>query len=223
MSSLQTEEKITKFLEHYERQGYLEPLSLADALKNWATIYKNKVALVDQTGSLTYEELYRSANFLGQGLLAQGIKRGDNVLLQLPNNIYFVKACFALFIIGARPILLLPTHREKDITSVANLTEPVAIIIPSTFHGYDYQSMAEKVARNQQSISCIITDEPNNTFTSLRDLEYQFQTQKDDLMEHQSSYQDIALFLLSGGTTGTPKVIPKLHTAYLCNAKAAAE
>lgn len=122
-------------------------------------MYKNKVALVDQTGSLTYEELYRSANFLGQGLIAKGIKRGDNVLLQLPNNIFFVKACFALFIIGARPILLLPTHREKDITNIAKLTEPVAIIIPSTFHGYDYQSMAKKVVMKQPSISLIITDE----------------------------------------------------------------
>lgn len=223
MSSIQIEEKITKFLEHYEQEGYLEPLSLADALKNWATMYKNKVALVDQTGSLTYEELYRSANFLGQGLLAKGIKRGDNVLLQLPNNIFFVKACFALFIIGARPILLLPTHREKDITSIANLTEPVAIIIPSTFHGHDYQSMAKKVVMKHPSISLIITDEPNDTCISLGDLENQFCAQKDDLMEHRSSYQDIALFLLSGGTTGTPKVIPKLHTAYLCNAKAAAD
>lgn len=223
MNSIQIEEKITKLLVHYEKEGYLEPLSLADALKNWATLYKNKVALVDQTGSLTYEELYQSANFLGQGLLAKGIKRGDNVLLQLPNNIFFVKACFALFIIGARPILLLPTHREKDITNIANLTEPVAIIIPSTFHGYDYQSMAKKVAMKQPSISLIITDEPNGICISLGDLENQFSAQKDDLMEHQSSYQDIALFLLSGGTTGSPKVIPKLHTAYLCNAKAAAD
>lgn len=83
--------------------------------------------------------------------------------------------------------------------------------------------MAKKVAMKQPSISLIITDEPNDTCISLGDLENQFCTQKDDFMEHQSSYQDIALFLLSGGTTGSPKVIPKLHTAYLCNAKAAAD
>ncbi|MGM7636983.1 (2,3-dihydroxybenzoyl)adenylate synthase [Bacillus sp. Hm123] len=223
MNNIQPEDMITKFLEHYEKAGYLESLSLADELKNWATTYKGKVALVDQTGSLTYEELYRSSNFLGQGLLARGIKKGDNVLVQLPNNIYFVKVCFALFIIGARPILLLPTHREKDIKNVAKLTEPVAMVIPSSFHGYDYQAMARKVAMEQQSITLIITDESNEEFISLRDIERQSYTQNSYLMEHQSSYQDIALFLLSGGTTGTPKVIPKLHAAYLYNAKAAAE
>ncbi|MGE7998492.1 (2,3-dihydroxybenzoyl)adenylate synthase [Lysinibacillus sp. NPDC093190] len=223
MYKIQTEDMITKFVEHYENAGYLEQLSLADALKNWADEYKGKVALVDQTGSLTYEELYQSANLLGQGLIAKGIKKGDNVLVQLPNNMYFVKVCFSLFIIGARPILLLPTHREKDITNISKLTEPVAMIIPSSFLGHDYKSMAMKVAKEQSSISLIITDESNETFISLQDIESEMREQNNDLMEHQSSYKEIALFLLSGGTTGTPKVIPKLHTAYLYNAKAAAD
>lgn len=223
MSSIQTENTITKLLEYYEKGGYLERLSLADALKDWANVYKDKIAVVDRTGSLTYEELYRAANFLGQGLLDRGIKKGDNVLVQLPNNIYFLKLCFALFIIGARPVLLLPTHREKDIRSIAKLTEPVAIVIPSFFHGYDYQSMAMKVAEGQESITLIFTDESSNSFISLQDIEGQSYIKFSNFMEHQSSYRDIALFLLSGGTTGTPKVIPKLHTAYLYNAKAAAD
>ncbi|WP_341299968.1 AMP-binding protein [Lysinibacillus sp. FSL H8-0500] len=223
MDNIQTVDIVTKFVEHYEKAGYLEQLSLADALKNWADMYKGKVALVDQTGTVTYEKLYRSANFLAQGLLAKGIKKGDNVLVQLPNTMYFIKACFALFIIGARPILLLPTHREKDIANVASLTEPVAMIIPSSFLGYDYKLMAMSVAKEQSSIVSIITDEPNDVFISLQEIEAESFTQNSDLMKHQSSYKDIALFLLSGGTTGTPKVIPRLHTAYLYNAKAAAD
>ncbi|MGE6513742.1 (2,3-dihydroxybenzoyl)adenylate synthase [Lysinibacillus sphaericus] len=223
MYSIQTEDMITKFVEHYENTGYLEPFSLADALKNWADEYKGKVALVDQNGSLTYEALYRSANFLAQGLSVKGIQKGDNVLVQLPNNMYFVKVCFALFIMGARPILLLPTHREKDISNIAKLTEPVAMIVPSSFHGYDYTLMALKVAKEQQSIKLILTDEHNDNFISLQDIESESCTYNDRFMKHQSSYKDVALFLLSGGTTGIPKVIPKLHTAYLYNAKAAAD
>ncbi|MGN4126838.1 (2,3-dihydroxybenzoyl)adenylate synthase [Lysinibacillus sphaericus] len=223
MYSIQTEDMIMKFVEHYENTGYLEPFSLADALKNWADEYKGKVALVDQTGSLTYEELYRSANFLAQGLSVKGIQKGDNVLVQLPNNMYFVKVCFALFIMGARPILLLPTHREKDISNIAKLTEPVAMIVPSSFHGYDYTLMALKVAKEQQSITLILTDEHNDNFISLQNIESESCILNDRLMKHQSSYKDVALFLLSGGTTGIPKVIPKLHTAYLYNAKAAAD
>ncbi len=223
MYSIQTEDMITKFVEHYENTGYLEPFSLADSLKNWADEYKGNVALVDQNGSLTYEELYRSANFLAQGLSVKGIQKGDNVLVQLPNNMYFVKVCFALFIMGARPILLLPTHREKDISNIAKLTEPVAMIVPSSFHGYDYTLMALKVAKEQQSIKLILTDEHNDNFISLQDIESESCTHNDRFMKHQSSYKDVALFLLSGGTTGIPKVIPKLHTAYLYNAKAAAD
>lgn len=223
MYNLQMKDMVTKFVDHYENAGYLEPISLADALKSWADQYKSEVALVDQTGFLTYEELYRSANLLGQGLLSKGIKKGDNVLVQLPNSMYFVKICFALFIIGARPVLLLPTHREKDIVNIAKLMEPAAMVIPSSFPGNDYKVMAVNVAKEQPSISLIITDRFDDKFTSLQSMEMELDMQHHDLMEHQSSYKDIALFLLSGGTTGIPKIIPKLHTSYLYNAKAAAE
>ncbi len=33
---------------------------------------------------------------------------------------------------------------------------------------------------------------------------------------------DVALFLLSGGTTGMPKLIPRTHTDYLYNARESA-
>ena len=40
---------------------------------------------------------------------------------------------------------------------------------------------------------------------------------------HRGNPYDVALFLLSGGTTGMPKLIPRTHADYLYNARGAAE
>lgn len=222
MSDKKQAEMAMKFMEQYEKEGYLKQQSLADALLEWSEKYKENIAVVDCNTSWTYSELYDASNNLAQGLLKQGIKKGDNVLVQLPNSVYFVQLCFALFIVGARPILLLPAHREKDILNISSLVEPVAMVIPNATYGTDYQQIAENIAHSCETLNFIITDTDTEKYVSIERLEREARMNVNGYMAHQADYRDIALFLLSGGTTGVPKVIPKLHTAYLYNAEAAA-
>ena len=58
----------------------------------------------------------------------------------------------------------------------------------------------------------VISEEPEEGFLLLEEI-YQ---QKDEPIEP-SYYKETALYLLSGGTTGVPKVIPKSHAGYICN------
>jgi yersiniabactin salicyl-AMP ligase len=200
----------------YEQLGYWEPLTLGQQLRLWAETYQNRVALVEDDTRLTYMELDRKADELAAGFFDMGIKKGDNVVVQLPNRISFVITCFALFRIGALPVLSLPAHRERELDGIFGLAKPVAYVIPTAFLGFDYKKMADQLVKKHPSVKLIITDGNSEGGFNLANISMP----PADLAT--PSYRDTALLLLSGGTTGIPKLIPRTHADYAYNAKAAA-
>ncbi|WP_304943356.1 (2,3-dihydroxybenzoyl)adenylate synthase [Vallitalea guaymasensis] len=202
----------------YEKQGYYEALTMGEHLENWAEKYGDKIALVEEDKRITYRKLNQKVYELAAGFYKTGIGKGDNVVVQLPNSIAFVITCFALFRIGARPVFSLPAHRESELNGVFNIAKPIAYIIPTDFLGFDYSVMAEKMSKKYPCLKLIITDGQAGDYINLNDL---FIEPFD--IEDEPSYKETALFLLSGGTTtGKPKLIPKIHSAYMYNAKASA-
>lgn len=205
------------YAEQYERLGYWEPLTLGRQLALWAEEHADRIALVEGETRLTYRELDRKADELAAGFFQRGLKKGDHVVVQLPNRISFVLTCFALFRLGALPVMALPAHREAELDGIFSLTQPVAYIIPETFLGFDYQNMAERLAKRHSSVQLIILDGENGrSHVRLRDIS------GPPVDFGSPSHRDIALLLLSGGTTGTPKLIPRTHADYAYNAKACA-
>ncbi|NRN26877.1 salicylate synthase [Photorhabdus heterorhabditis] len=182
--------------------------TLDQQLAGWSDIWGNKTALIYQEQQLTYHELHQSAERLASGLFHRGIRRGDNVMVQLPNCISFVVTCFALFRLGAHPVLLMPTQRAHDIHALCQIARPVAYIIPDCIHGFDYREMAREVAASCPDLKHIIVDGEAEEFTALASID------DEPLNVPGPTYSDIAVLLLSGGTTGTPKLIPRTHDAY---------
>ncbi|MGR3779423.1 salicylate synthase [Bacillus paramycoides] len=202
----------------YEQLGYWEPLTLGDQLKLWAEKYRYNIALVESNTTLTYEELDFKVDTLASGFFQMGIQKGDHVVIQLPNSISFVITCFALFRIGALPILALPSYRESELDGIFHLTKPVAYIIPDRFLGFDYTKFADKLVQKHPSVQNVIVDGEDANGTSMRFTDIN----KPPVNLQPPSYRDTALLLLSGGTTGTPKLIPRTHADYAYNAKTAA-
>ncbi len=201
----------------YEQLGYWEPLTLGQQLRSWSERYRDRVALVEDNVRLTYMELDRKADELASGFFNMGIRKGDNVVLQLPNRISFVVTCFALFRVGALPVLTLPAHREAELDGIFSLAKPVAYIVPDVYLGFDYKKMADQLVKKHPFVRFVITDGEKGNGTSLADIGM-------SPVELESpSYRDTALLLLSGGTTGIPKLIPRTHTDYAYNAKASAK
>lgn len=210
------QERLAAAEKQYEQLGFWEPLTLGQQLRVWAEKYQNRIALVEDGARITYWELDRKADELAAGFFHMGIKKGDNVIVQLPNRISFVVTCFALFRAGAVPVLALPAHRESELDGIFALAKPVAYIIPTTFLGFDYRKMADQLLKKHPSVSFLITDGKSDGSVNLADIS----RPPADL--EAPSYRDTALLLLSGGTTDIPKLIPRTHADYAYNAKAAA-
>ncbi|MBK8901579.1 MAG: AMP-binding protein [Anaerolineaceae bacterium] len=62
---------------------------------------RTKVALVCNNERLTYAEIDTLANRLARALLANGVRRGDRVLLFLPKSVELVVSIFATLKVNA--------------------------------------------------------------------------------------------------------------------------
>lgn len=208
-------------VEYYIENGVMENLTFDSMLDILAEKYTYKTALVDMNGRITYGELREKAQRLAGVFTTYGITKEDNVIVWMNNRIEFFCVIFGLFYIGARPILMLPTHRKKELESISEFAKPSAIITYGIELGVDYVKAANEVKKMYKSIKNVFsyqTDKTDVDLQHLQEVEYGIYTPV-----QKSEASDIALFLLSGGTTGIPKLIPKRHAAYLYNARCSAQ
>lgn len=191
-------------------------------LWDWARRWPDRVAVVDGELRLTYRELATSADRLAEGLAGLGLGRGDTALLQLPNCWEFVVVTLACFRLGVVPVMMLPPHREHELTSIGAHVHAKAVIVPDTLKGYDHQDLAHRVAAELPGSAqvLVVGDNVWPGSVDVRGLIKQggdSEARRRWLDDHAPSSSDPALFLLSGGTTGVPKVISRTHDDYEYN------
>ncbi len=204
-------------VELYEKLGYWEKLSLGEELERAVLRYGNKVALIEKNRRLSYAQLNDEANKLAHSFLGLGLQNGDNVAIQLTNSICFVVTCFALFKIGVVPVLTMPAHREKELNGIFAIAQPKAYIFSKSYLGFEYSAMAERIQKNNPCITHLIIDDPDKDFYQSNNLSIE-----ENLELSPPAHENMALLLLSGGTTGIPKLIPRTHADYAYKAKASA-
>ena len=217
-----------EFAARYRALGYWEDRPLFDGFTGALAAHADRVAVVDEAGPLTYRELDERSQRLARVLLDHGFKPLDRIIVQLPNTAVFAIFYFALQRIGAVPVLALPGHRRREITQFAEISGARALAVPAAARGFDFTAMAAEIMADRPDLRlCLVqgmNDGPNDArFVRLEDLlERSPGTSREALEEIRIDPADPALFLLSGGTTGIPKLIPRTHNDYLYNSKAAA-
>lgn len=203
----------------YEREGYLKRTTLTHELANTNSKYPDKTAVIDSERSVTYCELVSEIRSYSAKFQKAGIKKGDNVLLQLPNKIEFIAVLFALCRIGAAPVLMLTSHREKELIAIGKLTEATAYISTSDCLGVDYSEIIRNALPEIPSVRSVFIERLNEDFTDEKTGWYELGgIVADEETEDCSDPDSTALYLLSGGTTGIPKIIPRLNKSYACMA-----
>ncbi|NFV13261.1 (2,3-dihydroxybenzoyl)adenylate synthase [Clostridium sporogenes] len=206
-----------KDLSQYEKLEGWEKKPLGMQVKNWAENYGEKIAVVAGENEITYQELHDRSSEMAYGFLDLGIKKGDHVVVQLPNSISFVITMFALAKVGAVPIMMLPAHREAELGSIIELAKPVAYIVADKYLGYEYIPMAENLRKNHSFLKHIIIDGESLGKIQLDNVK----GIKRELPQVDS--YSTAVLLLSGGTTGIPKLIPRTHSDYIYNGRMSAK
>jgi 2,3-dihydroxybenzoate---[aryl-carrier protein] ligase len=213
-----------EFAARYRAKGYWEDRSLRETFDELFARYAERVAIVDRDRQVTYRQLDERATNLALNLLDEGMKPLDRVVVQLPNVVEFAYLYFALQKIGCIPIMALPTHRFHEMNQFVELSGAVACATPDKTRDFDYRELQRRILDARASMRLrIVLGEAPTSFLSLTELvERSSKRSREELKRIVIDPEDPALFQLSGGTTGIPKLIPRSHNDYVYNSKRAA-
>ena len=222
-----------EFAARYRERGYWADRPLFDGFRDCLREHANRAALIDADGPVSYRQLDQRSGRLARALLDLGFGPLDRIIVQLPNTAMFAYLYFALQRIGAVPVLALPVHRKREITQFAEISGAKALAVPAVARGFDFCAMARQIMADHPDVElCLVQGaEPGafnggelaGRFMRVEELvEREPRAGREALDEIRIDPEDPALFLLSGGTTGIPKLIPRSHNDYLYNSRIAA-
>jgi mycobactin salicyl-AMP ligase len=203
----------------YRAAGYWSGRTVDSILSDAAQRWPDRAAILAPE-HLSYAEFDERADRAAAGLAELGIASGDRVLLQLPNGPEFAVALFALLRAGAIPVMCLPGHRAAELGNFADVSEAKALLIPDTATGFDYRPMAQALLQDRPALRHVIVDGDPGPFVSWSQV---CGNRAQRPTPGPADPTSPALLLVSGGTTGTPKLIPRTHDDYVYNATASAE
>lgn len=207
----------------YRDKGYWEGLTLSRVLDASVERFADREALVFGAQRITYRDLGMRVDHLAYHLAKAGLKPRDRVVLQLPNTLEFVYVFLALTKIGVIPVMALRAHRLTEIRHFVGHSGAVGYFIPERVGDFDYRDMADEVRGQARGLEHVfVAGTPAAGQISLGDM-LEAPVDAADLRpvldERHPDPGDVALMLLSGGTTALPKLIPRTHDDYVYNFK----
>ena len=116
-----------EFSDRYIREGYWKAETIAEALVASARRHPDSIAVVDPNRSLTFRELIEEAAGLASIIERSGLRRGDRIVIQLPNCAEFASLFIACMETGVIPVLALPALRRAELEYLISFSGARAI------------------------------------------------------------------------------------------------
>lgn len=207
----------------YAAEGWWQGLPLSAHLRAAEAARPDAPAVVDGDVRFTYAELAARVDGAATRLGGLGLRSGDRIVVQLPNCWEFLVLVLACFRLGVAPVMALPAHRRHEIAHLVAESGATTVAVGGATD-FDHQAMAREVLGPGGTVlvadgragdgsvclraTCAPAADPRTAATALD--------------RAAPGSRSVALFLLSGGTTGMPKLIARTHDDYACAITAAA-
>ena len=207
--------------QRYRDKGYWIDQPLTQILHDRSHAQPHALAIICGERRFTYGELDQLSSNLASRLAEQGLGQGDTALVQLPNVAEFYIVLFALLKAGIAPLNALFSHRKLELTGYARQILPKVLIASrdhELFRDDSYVPLFEQVGSSPQVTLLMGESRAGNSLA-----QWIGQPASRTVEFAPTAADQVALFQLSGGSTGTPKLIPRTHNDYHYNARACAE
>jgi 2,3-dihydroxybenzoate-AMP ligase len=214
----------------YRGAGAWGNLPIAAEFRAVAARVPDREAVVAPDGSLTFRELDEQADRLALGLSGLGLTPGQRVILQIGNRLLSVVAWYGLLKAGLIPVCSLTAHRAHEIGAISRKTGAVAHLAEAGTGSFDLTAFAREHRAGHPTLRYVLTlGAPAGGSRAAGEARLEDLIERADPGAARTAVDgiqagidpdDVAVFQLSGGTTGVPKVIPRLHAEYWYNARA---
>jgi acyl-CoA synthetase (AMP-forming)/AMP-acid ligase II len=152
------------------------------------------VALCDEIGSLTYEQLHRRSNALARGLTGLGVRPGDGMAIMCRNHRGFVDASLAGAKLGASVLYLNTAFAGPQLVDVMKREGPQALVYDDEF-----ADLLDGLPRSTTKVAAWCEGEDDDKPALERLI-----SENDD-SDLSPPGEDSRFVILTSGTTGTPK------------------
>ncbi|POA35735.1 MULTISPECIES: (2,3-dihydroxybenzoyl)adenylate synthase [unclassified Pseudomonas] len=207
--------------QRYREKGYWIDQPLTHILQARSQSQPHASAIICGDRRFSYAELEQLSSNLASRLAASGLGKGDTALVQLPNIAEFYIVLFALLKAGIAPLNALYSHRKLELKSYAQQITPRLLIASrehEVFRDDSYITDLKEVGSSPEITLLLGEPRDENNLTAW------IKTPSEHPVDFSPSEPgEVALFQLSGGSTGTPKLIPRTHNDYHYNARASAQ
>jgi len=205
--------------QRYREAGYWIDQPLTHILDAQLAAAPAAEALVCGDRRFSYADLDRLSRNLAARLAQQGLGHGDTAVVQLPNVAEFYIAFFALLRIGVAPVNALFSHRRLELTEYVRQIAPRLVIASRQHELFRDDALADELcAGGVGHVLLLGEDAPERSLTH-----WLADGAELPAGAGPTPADQVAFFQLSGGSTGTPKLIPRTHNDYDYSIRASVE
>jgi acyl-CoA synthetase (AMP-forming)/AMP-acid ligase II len=175
----------------------------AAAYTGSAIRYPDRTALVDERGSLSFQQVHRRTNALARELAKAGVREGDSIAIMARNHRGFIEATVACSKLGAGALYLNTAFAGPQITDVLARENPVAVIYDEEFSELVREGAAERTRFVAWSEP--VAHESGRPPDSAADPLLEELIARGDDADLEPPAEKGRVVILTSGTTGTPK------------------
>ena len=196
------------FAARYREKGYWQDLPLTELITRHAA--SDAVAIIDGDVQYSYRQFNRLVDNLASSLQGMGLKRGETALVQLGNVAEFYITFFALLRIGVAPVNALFSHQRSELNAYATQIEPALLVADRQHALFADDSFLNGFIEQHPSVRVALLRGDSGEY----DLAAAIAQPAEGFIANPTPADEVAFFQLSGGSTGTPKLIPRTHNDY---------
>ncbi len=200
-----------------------------------AKLYPKKVSVHFLGSSYTYREVLTLSEKFASGLNEMGMRKGDRILMYLPNSIQFIVGWLGIERLGAVPVPISPIYTAFDLKYMANDTGAKLVICSDRNYGYVKQALPD-TQLEQVICTSLIELLPwwKKVFDFFADKAPKGKVEKGPRVKSMKdvinlgvnpapkpdlSHHDVAQIMYTGGTTKHPKGVPMTHGLFLVSSE----
>jgi long-chain acyl-CoA synthetase len=205
--------------------------NILEAFVDSAEKHKNKTAIIYLGTRFTYDRILRHVENFAAALVEVGVRRGDRIILYIPNSVQWVISWLGVQRAGAIVVPITPIYTDYDLRYIANDSGATFIICADVNYGYVQQVLPDTGLK--KVIVTTLTDilpwwkrlfgwafdkvpkghvgKADNTLCFRKLLTAKYAS----LAPLEQGEEGTAEIIYTGGTTKFPKGVPISHGLYL--------